>query len=172
VTISHTRDTVGPMGRTVGDVALLDAIITGDPPIFAAASLSGLRIGIPASFWAGLDPQVADVMSQARARLTSAGVTFVEVDTVGLGALNEKGLVPDRAARADRRHPGLPRRHRRERHRRARDRRRHRQPRRQGRVRRDPGRRRRAGYTDAIRSTGRRCSASTPTTSPPTGWRR
>src|SRR6185369_16148616 len=79
VPISHTRDTVGPMGRTVGDVALLDAIITTEPPIFAAASLSGLRIGIPALFWAGLDPQVAEVMSQARARLTSAGVTFVEV---------------------------------------------------------------------------------------------
>ena len=94
VPISHTRDTVGPMGRTVGDVALLDAIITGEPPIFAAASLSGLRIGIPASFWAGLDPQVAEVMSQTRARLAAAGVAFVEVDTAGLGALNEKVSFP------------------------------------------------------------------------------
>ena len=94
VPISHTRDTVGPMGRTVGDVALLDAIVTGEPPIFSPASLSGLRIGIPASFWAGLDPQVAAVMVQARARLTSAGVDFVEVDTAGLGALNEKVSFP------------------------------------------------------------------------------
>ena len=29
VPISHTRDTVGPMGRTVADVALLDSVITG-----------------------------------------------------------------------------------------------------------------------------------------------
>ncbi|MEO5881360.1 MAG: indoleacetamide hydrolase [Caldimonas sp.] len=94
VPISHTRDTVGPMGRTVGDVALLDAIISGEPPIFSAASLSGLRIGIPASFWVGLDPQVAAVMGQARARLASAGVAFVEVDTAGLGALNEKVSFP------------------------------------------------------------------------------
>ena len=41
VPISHTRDTVGPMGRTVGDVALLDAVITGEPPIFSPASLIG-----------------------------------------------------------------------------------------------------------------------------------
>jgi len=94
VPISHTRDTIGPMGRTVGDVALLDAIVTGEPPIFSAASLAGLRIGIPASFWAGLDPQLAAVMAQARARLASAGVAFVEVDTVGLAALNEKVSFP------------------------------------------------------------------------------
>ncbi len=92
--ISHTRDTVGPMGRTVGDVALLDAIITGEPPIFAAAALSGLRIGIPASFWTGLDNALAAVMAQARARLASAGVVFVEVDTVGLAALNDKVSFP------------------------------------------------------------------------------
>ncbi|MCE9657855.1 MAG: indoleacetamide hydrolase [Burkholderiales bacterium] len=92
--ISHTRDTVGPMGRTVGDVALLDAIITGEPPIFSAASLPGLRIGIPASFWAGLEPQLAAVMAQARARLASAGVLFVEVDLAGLAALNDKVSFP------------------------------------------------------------------------------
>ena len=31
VPISHTRDTIGPMGRTVADVALLDSVITGGP---------------------------------------------------------------------------------------------------------------------------------------------
>jgi len=94
VPISHTRDTVGPMGRTVSDVALLDAIVTGEPPIFSAASLSGLRIGVAASFWAGLDSQLAVVMAEARARLASAGVVFVEVDTVGLAALNDKVSFP------------------------------------------------------------------------------
>ena len=92
--ISHTRDTVGPMGRTVGDVALLDAVITGEPPIFSPASLTKLRVGIPASFWAGLDPQVAAVMAQARSRLAAAGVEFVEVDTTGIGPLNDKVSFP------------------------------------------------------------------------------
>src|SRR3954469_11906593 len=31
IPISHTRDTVGPMGRTVADVALLDSVITFSP---------------------------------------------------------------------------------------------------------------------------------------------
>ncbi len=31
IPLSHTRDTVGPMGRTVADVALLDSVITGQP---------------------------------------------------------------------------------------------------------------------------------------------
>jgi mandelamide amidase len=93
VPISHTRDTIGPMGRTVADVALLDAVITNGPASEPAV-LSGLRIGIPASFWSGLEAQVADVCAQARAKLAAAGVVFVDVDTVGLAALNEKVSFP------------------------------------------------------------------------------
>lgn len=44
IPVSHTRDTVGPMGRTVADVALLDSVITGSP-MPAAVSLRGKRIG-------------------------------------------------------------------------------------------------------------------------------
>lgn len=87
VPISHTRDTVGPMGRTVADVALLNAVITGTT-LPAAIGLKGLRIGIPASFWAGLDSQVAAVMAAAKSKLAAAGVVFVDVDTAGLAALN------------------------------------------------------------------------------------
>ncbi len=88
VPISHTRDTIGPMGRTVADVALLDTVIAGRP-MPEAIALRGLRIGTPASFWAGLDTALAAVMASARARLQSAGVVFVDVDTVGLAALND-----------------------------------------------------------------------------------
>ena len=89
VPISHTRDTIGPMGRTVADVALLDVAIAGGAPAEAVA-LKGLRLGVPASFWAGLDNSLAAVVQTARARLTAAGVVLVEVDTVGLAALNDK----------------------------------------------------------------------------------
>jgi Asp-tRNA(Asn)/Glu-tRNA(Gln) amidotransferase A subunit family amidase len=93
VPISHTRDTVGPMGRTVADVALLDAAITNSTTASAVA-LSGLRIGVPASFWAGLDNEVASIMAAARTRLGAAGVVFVDVDTVGLAALNTNVSFP------------------------------------------------------------------------------
>ena len=87
VPISHTRDTVGPMARSVADVALLDAVITG-APLAKAVPLPGLRIGVPASFWAGLDARLAEVMNTAKTSLADAGVVFVDVDTVGLQALN------------------------------------------------------------------------------------
>jgi indoleacetamide hydrolase len=89
VPISHTRDTVGPMGRTVADVALLDSVITGRA-MPAAVGLKGLRIGVPASFWAGLDTQLAAVMTAAKTKLAAAGMVLVDVDTTGLAALNDK----------------------------------------------------------------------------------
>jgi mandelamide amidase len=46
VPISHTRDTVGPMGRTVADVALLDSVITGTV-MATPEPLRGKRLGIP-----------------------------------------------------------------------------------------------------------------------------
>ena len=87
VPISHTRDTVGPMARSVADIALLDAVITGSP-VVTAASLRGLRLGVPASFWDGLEAQLAAVVTRARGRLADAGVVFVDVDLPGLQALN------------------------------------------------------------------------------------
>ena len=89
VPISRTRDTVGPMGRTVADVALLDATITGADPA-TPASLAGLRLGVPASFWDGLSREVAAVCGAAKARLADAGVVLVEMDVDGLRALNEQ----------------------------------------------------------------------------------
>ena len=87
VPISHTRDTVGPMARTVADVALLDSVITG-APLVSPIALKGLRIGVPASFWVGLETQLAAVMDAAKTKLAGAGVVFVDVDTAGLEALN------------------------------------------------------------------------------------
>lgn len=89
VPISHTRDTVGPMARTVADVALLDAVITATGAAQPAA-LRGLRIGVPASFWAGLDNELAAVVQAARAKLADAGVVFVDADLPGLAELNGK----------------------------------------------------------------------------------
>ena len=86
--ISTTRDTVGPMGRTVADVALLDAVITGGA-VPTAKSLKGLKIGLPAAFWAGLDDSVKPVAEAAKKKLTDAGVVFVDADLAGIMALND-----------------------------------------------------------------------------------
>jgi mandelamide amidase len=54
VPISHTRDTIGPLGRSVADVTLLDSIITGVPRA-RPVELPGLRVGIACTLWSGLD---------------------------------------------------------------------------------------------------------------------
>src|ERR1700686_3579787 len=83
VPISHTRDTVGPMGRTVADVALLDSVITGSP-IVSAEPLRGKRLGIPALFWNGLDCELEAVAIAARKKLAEAGGVLVDADMPGL----------------------------------------------------------------------------------------
>ena len=93
VPISHTRDTVGPMGRTVADVALLDSVITGSP-MASAEPLRGKRLGIPASFWNGLDRELEAVAVAARAKLADAGVILVDADMPGLFEQNAKVSFP------------------------------------------------------------------------------
>jgi Asp-tRNA(Asn)/Glu-tRNA(Gln) amidotransferase A subunit family amidase len=91
IPISHTRDTVGPMGGTVADVALLDSVITGSAK---PAPLRGRRVGIPAVLWSGLDRELEAVVKAARARLAEAGIVFVDADLAGLFDLNGKVSFP------------------------------------------------------------------------------
>ena len=93
VPISHTRDTVGPMGRTVADVALLDSVITGTA-MATAEPLRGKRLGIPAAFWNGLDRDLETVTKAAREKLADAGVVLVDVDMPGLFEQNAKVSFP------------------------------------------------------------------------------
>jgi Asp-tRNA(Asn)/Glu-tRNA(Gln) amidotransferase A subunit family amidase len=78
--ISHTRDTVGPMARTVADVALLDAVLTA-ATVPAAASLKGVKLGVyRAYFFKNLDADTTAVMDATLEKLKKAGATVVEVD--------------------------------------------------------------------------------------------
>jgi mandelamide amidase len=86
--ISTTRDTVGPMGRTVADLALLDAVITGGA-VPTAKALKGLKVGIPAAFWTDLDDNVKTLADAAKKKLADAGVVFVDADLTGIMALND-----------------------------------------------------------------------------------
>lgn len=89
VPISHTRDTVGPMARTVADVALLDAVITGHGPL-AQAAVTNLRIGLPAPLWERLEAALEEVARVALGKLEAAGMTLVPVEMSELLAINER----------------------------------------------------------------------------------
>ena len=95
VAYASSLDQIGPLGRSVTDVAhLLNAIAGHDPadstsapkaaPDFSAAlgrEIQGLRIGIPAEYSAseGLDPEVSAAVEAAVATLESLGAERVSI---------------------------------------------------------------------------------------------
>jgi indoleacetamide hydrolase len=95
VPISHTRDTPGPMARTVADVALLDAVITGANTRLRARDLTGVRLGVDrGNFFANLDPETEAVIEAALRRLEKHGAVLVEVEIENLQALNAAVGIP------------------------------------------------------------------------------
>lgn len=89
VPLSHTRDTAGPMGQTVADVALLDAAITRDVAV-TAADLKGVRIGVVRDyFFQHMGADTATVMSSTLAKLTAAGATIVDSDMPNIKTLDD-----------------------------------------------------------------------------------
>lgn len=89
--ITWSRDTAGPMAQTVSDVALLDAVITGEVPVCEAASLQGLRLGLPrAHFFDNLDPALAERIDHCLQTLRAAGVELIDVDLAEIAMLDAR----------------------------------------------------------------------------------
>jgi len=71
-------DQVGPLARTVSDLVLFDAGVTGDAQPVRAMPLKGTRIGVsPEYFLNGLDPEVERITLDALRKLREAGATLV-----------------------------------------------------------------------------------------------
>jgi indoleacetamide hydrolase len=86
--ISATRDTAGPMAKTMRDVALLDAVITGTP-VASSADLKTVRLGlVKKPFLDNLDADTRAVFDASLAKLRAAGATIIEVEMPNLAALN------------------------------------------------------------------------------------
>ena len=86
--ITPLFDTVGPHARTVADLALLDAVVTGDTRLDPVASLRGVRLAIsPAYYLTGLHPETDRVMRSALERLKDAGADIVDAEVPGLADL-------------------------------------------------------------------------------------
>ena len=74
-------DQVGPLARSVADLALFDAVVTGDHAPVRPTSLQGVRIGIaPKSLLSDLDPEVERITTEAFHKLRAAGVTLIEAE--------------------------------------------------------------------------------------------
>ena len=81
VPISSTRDTAGPLARSVEDLALFDSVIAGVPEGLPGTALRGVRIGVPRGhFYENLHPDTARVAEAALAAIAAAGAVLVEAD--------------------------------------------------------------------------------------------
>jgi aspartyl-tRNA(Asn)/glutamyl-tRNA(Gln) amidotransferase subunit A len=93
--LSQSLDTVGPLARTAEDCALLLQLMAGPDPedptasgapvpdymAATAASIKGLKIGVPASFYVDdLDPEVARILDEMVAVLKREGADIVKVE--------------------------------------------------------------------------------------------
>ena len=90
------RDTTGVSARTVGDVQLLDAVLSDCPgaPPPGAATLRGMRIGKPSTWWTDVGAESLGELNAALDALTAAGAVVVDVDTEPLWTLYHSTL-PD-----------------------------------------------------------------------------
>jgi indoleacetamide hydrolase len=95
VTISNTRDTLGPIATTVADCALLDAVVCSEALTLPPITLKGLRIGVPRRvFWENLAPSVEAASNAFLKTLATAGVKLVEVDTgIDIEQCNHAGMI-------------------------------------------------------------------------------
>jgi len=88
--ITPLFDQIGPHARCVADLALFDAVVSGDMEPIEPAALAGLRIGLDRNFFFdGIDAEVAALTEQALARLAAAGAVIVEAPAPGLD-----GVIP------------------------------------------------------------------------------
>lgn len=74
-------DQSGSLARTVSDLALFDAAMTGDQAPLIPAPLKDVRIGIAPKFMlSGLDPEVERITTVGMHKLRAAGVRLVEAE--------------------------------------------------------------------------------------------
>ena len=104
IPLSWSLDTVGPMARSVADLALLDAVMSSAPTAAPRVSLSGVRIGLlPDYFQAEIAPDVADVFDDALVKLAEAGAEILNLSLPDLARCVEgvaADLIHYEAARA------------------------------------------------------------------------
>lgn len=90
VPISHTRDTVGTLARSVRDIVLLDEVITGETDTLEEVDLSGVTLGVARQvFFEDLEPAVEKAVQAQLDALAQAGAKIVEIDLSDIWPHNE-----------------------------------------------------------------------------------
>ncbi|MBL4622241.1 MAG: indoleacetamide hydrolase [Immundisolibacteraceae bacterium] len=86
--ISRTRDTIGPMARSVSDIILIDQVVVSDEPPVSTIPASQIRLGVPRGYYyQNLDAETAEVIESGLSRLGDAGINLIECEVPDLEAL-------------------------------------------------------------------------------------
>ena len=89
VPISHTRDTAGPMARSVADVCLLDSVMAGRRDAPDRQASERIRLGVARkAFYGNLETAVLAQAERVLDLLADSGIELVEVDIPDLAELN------------------------------------------------------------------------------------
>lgn len=93
LSLSPTRDAVGPMARAIEDIILLDSVLSGFAPLLQPPTR--LRLGVVTEFLQDLSPDVQDLFDTACRILVDNGVELVSVDISGIiqGARSIAGTI-------------------------------------------------------------------------------
>ncbi|RZU62667.1 mandelamide amidase [Zhihengliuella halotolerans] len=80
LSLTPTRDTAGPMTRSLQDLLLVDSVLAARPVITATGTVQSARLGLSPCHSTDLHPDVAEKYRQVQARLEAQGFLFVDVD--------------------------------------------------------------------------------------------
>jgi Asp-tRNA(Asn)/Glu-tRNA(Gln) amidotransferase A subunit family amidase len=90
VPIASTRDTAGPIARSVSDLRILDSVAVGDADEASEIDLRRVRLGVPRKhFWENLESHVETACFDALKDLSALGITLVDVDLRETEAANQ-----------------------------------------------------------------------------------
>ena len=92
--ISHTRDTIGPMARTVSDLILLDRVITRDWSNVETIAPRRIRLGVVPEMFQNVDVETLALVNQALDKLRHAGVQIVPLQVSGFLDLDNQSGFP------------------------------------------------------------------------------
>lgn len=92
--ISSTRDTPGPIARTVSDLILLDSVLTRDWRRTRPVDRHRIRLGMVPEMFQNIDAETLELTERALDRLRHAGVEIVQVQMPGLTDLNNQAAFP------------------------------------------------------------------------------
>ena len=92
--ISHTRDTIGPMARTIADLVLLDSVITGDGRHAPTLAPRRIRLGVVPEMFLNIDAETLQLVNQALDKLGRAGIEILQLQATGFLDLDNQSGFP------------------------------------------------------------------------------